>query len=371
MGNSVATSTGSDHLNRRRLMQPQFHRRHIESYGQFMTELAVHRAEVWTDGAVLDIEQEMRELTLQVTVKTLFGVDQSDMVDRLGTAFAQTNDYLHLRLTQPPALRGYLHSLPLPSSRRFQRAKAFVDETVYSMIRERRESAESHADLLSLLLQARYEGEEGEDGGGMSDEQVRDEIVTLYFAGHDTTAAALTWTLYLLSENPEVEAQLHAELYEVLDGRPATLADLPNLPFTDRIVTESLRLYPPLWALGRMVYEPVNIGGFLIPPGVTMMVCPIITHRDQRWFEQPDEFRPQRWTEEFRKQLPPFAYFPFGGGPTQCIGEGIAWMEMKIVLANLCQHWRFHHDPAHRAEMLPQVTLLPGGGMPVAVERRR
>ena len=158
---------------------------------------------------------------------------------------------------------------------------------------------------------------------------------------------------------------------KLLDGRPATLADLPNLPLTDQVVTESLRLYPPLWALGRMVYEPVNIGGFLIPPGVTMMVCPVITHRDPRWFEQPDEFRPQRWTEEFRKQLPPFAYFPFGGGPTQCIGEGIAWMEMKIVLANLCQRWRFRHDPTHKAEMLPQVTLLPRGGMPVTVERRR
>lgn len=371
MGNSVATSTGSAHLTQRRLMQPQFHRRHIEKFGQTMTEMTLRRAEVWTDGAALDIEQEMRELTLQIIVKLLFGVDQSDIVDRLSTALAQTNAYLFLRSVQPPTLRNYLHSLPLPSSQRFRRAKAFVDETVYRTIGERRESAENHADLLSLLLQARYEGDNGEDGGGMSDEQVRDELVTLYFAGHDTTATGLTWALYLVSENPEVEAQLHAELDEALDGRPATFTDLPNLPFTDQIVTESLRLYPPVWLIGRMVYQSVNIGGFLIPPGVNMIVCPIITHRDPRWFEQPDEFRPQRWTEEFRKQLPPFAYFPFGGGPTQCIGEGIAWMEMKIILANLCQRWRFRHDPDHRAEMLPQVTLLPKGGMPATVERRR
>ena len=371
MGHGVATSTGSAHLAQRRLMQPQFHRRHIEGYGQSMTEMALRRAEAWTDGAVLDIGQEMRELTLQVIVKVLFGVDHSDIVNRLRTAFAQTNAYMYLRSTQPPALRGYLHRLPLPSTRRFQRAKAFVDQTIYRLISERRESEEHHADLISLLLQARYEGDQGEDGGGMSDEQVRDELVTLYFTGHESTAAGLTWALYLLSENPEVESRLHAELDEVLDGRPATLADLPELSFTNQVITESMRLYPPVWGLGRMVFETVNIGGFLIPPGVIMMVCPIITHWDPRWFERPNEFRPQRWTEEFRKQLPPFAYFPFGGGPTQCIGEGIAWMEMKLVLANLCQRWRFRHDPTHKAEVLPQVTLLPKGGMPVTVERCR
>ena len=275
----------------------------------------------------------MRELTLQVIVKTLFGVDQADMVRHLGTALAQTNDYLYLRLTQPPALRGYLHNLPLPSSKRFQRALAFVDEAIYRMIGERRGSGEIGGDLLSLLLQTRYEGENGEDADGMSDEQVRDEIVTIYFAGHDTTAAALTWAIYLVSETPQVEARFHAELDEVLGGRAAALGDLPNLPLTEQIITEAFRLYPPLWALGRMVYEPVDIGGFLIPAGVTVMACPVITHRDPRWFEQPDGFRPQRWTEEFRQKLPPFVYIPFGDGPSQCIGEGIAWMEMKIVLA--------------------------------------
>ena len=371
LGNGVATCDFSDHVAQRRLLQPQFHRRYVENYSQSMTEIAARRAEVWTDGMTLDIEQEMRELALQVIVKILFGADQSDMVGRLGRAFAEANDYIYLRLTQPPALRGYLHNLPLPSSRRFQRAKAFVDGIVYQMIRERRESDQTYADLLWLLLQAKYEGEEGEDAARMSDEQVRDEVVTLYFAGHDTTAAALTWTLFLLSHNPAVEARFHTELDEVLGGRPAAMADLPHLPLTDQIVTESLRLYPPLWALGRMAYEPVSIGGFRIPPGVTVMTCPVVTHRDPRWFEQPDDFRPQRWTEEFRQQLPRFAYFPFGGGPSQCIGEGIAWMEMKILLATLCQRWRFRHDLKHKAEMLPRVTLLPKGGMPATVERRR
>ena len=371
MGNGVATCDFSEHVAQRRMLQPQFHRRHVENYSQSMTEIAARRTEVWTDGMALDIEQEMRELSLQIIVKILFGADQSDMVGRLGRAFAQANEYLYLRLTQPPALRDYLHSLPLPSSRRFRRAKAFVDGIVYQMIRERRESDQAYADLLWLLLQARYEDAESGQDSGMSDEQVRDEVVTLYFAGHDTTAAALTWTLFLLSHNPAVEARFHAELDEVLGGRPAALADLPHLPLTDQILTESLRLYPPLWALGRMAFEPVSIGGFQIPPGVTIMTCPVVTHRDPRWFEQPDDFHPQRWTEEFRKQLPRFAYFPFGGGPNQCIGEEVAWMEMKIVLATLCQRWRFRHDLRHKAEMLPRITLLPKGGMPATVERRR
>ena len=370
MGNSVATSGVADHLVQRRLMQPQFHRRHVENYGQSMTEIAARKAKAWADGTVLNLEQEMRELTLEIIVKTLFGVDQADISRRLGAAFALTNDYLYLRLTQPPLLRGYLHKLPLPASRGFQGAKAYVDETIFRMIKERRESDEEFSDLLSLLLRARYEGEAGADGGGMNDEQVRDQLVALYFAGHDTTAAALTWSIYLLSQNPEAEARFHSELDEVLGGRPAELSDLPNLPLTEQIVTESLRLYPPLWALGRMVYEPVTIGGFEIPPGVTMMTCPIVTHRDPRWFERPDEFRPERWTDEFRNKLPQFAYFPFGGGPSQCIGDGIAWMEMKIVLATLCQRWRFRHDRRHKAEMLPRITLLPKGGLPGTLEWR-
>ena len=371
MGNSITTSNVSEHLIQRRLMQPQFQRRHIENYGQAMTDIAARQSEAWTDGAVVDMHKEMRELALQVIIKILVGADPPEMVTRLGEAFAEANDYLYLRLTQPPALRGLLHDLPLPSSRKFRKGKALVDGVVHRMIEERRESPQDFVDLLSLLLQARYEGEDGEEAGGLSDEEVRDQIVSLYFAGHDSTAATLTWIFYLLSEHPEVEARLHAELDQVLGGRPATVPDLPNLHLTDQIITEGLRLYPPLWGLGRMAYEPVSLGGFQIPPGVTVMTCPVVTQRDPRWFEQPDDFRPERWTEEFRRDLPRFAYFPFGGGPHQCIGEGIAWMQMKIALATLCQSWRFRHDPRHKPEMLPRITLLPKGGMPGVLERRR
>ena len=220
-----------------------------------------------------------------------------------------------------------------------------------------------------MLLQVRYEDAEGEEESGMSDELVRDEAVSLYIAGHDTTATTLAYAFHLLSRNPEVEKRFHAELDDVLGDRDATLDDLPNLPILDQIVTETLRLYPPFWALGRMAFEPVELGGYHIPPGVAVMVAPLITHRDPRWYDDPLEFRPERWTDEFRSELPRFAYFPFGGGPHQCIGEGFAWMEAKIALATLCRRWRA--DARGKAEIVPRITIKVKGGMPMTLERRR
>ncbi|MCY4584012.1 MAG: cytochrome P450, partial [Chloroflexi bacterium] len=370
MGNSVTTANGAYHLKQRRLIQPQFHRRRIENYAEIMTDFAAHRSDNWSDGVTLDIEEEMRELTLRIIVKALFGVELPDAVRRIGEAFEQTNDYMYLRLTQPPFLRGFLHSVPLPSSRRFKRARAYLDETVFGMIKERRQSEGGGDDLLSLLLEARYEDATGEENDRMSDEQVRDEVISLYIAGHDTTATTLTWSFYLLSKHPEIEARFHAEVDDVLGGRPATLDDLPNLAYTEQIITEVLRLYPPFWSLGRMVYEPFELGGHEIPPGVNLIVSPLITQRDARWFDAPAEFRPERWTDEFRGALPQYAYMPFGGGPHKCIGEGFAWMEAKIALATMGQHWRAHHDPRHSVVMQPHISLTPKGGMPVTLERR-
>ena len=220
-----------------------------------------------------------------------------------------------------------------------------------------------------MLLQARYEDAEGEEDGGMSDELVRDEAVSLYIAGHDTTATTLAYAFHLLSRNPDVEERFHAELDGVLGDREVTLDDLPQLPLTDQIITETLRLYPPFWALGRMVYEPIDVGGYHVPAGVTVIAAPFITQRDPRWFEDPLEFRPGRWTDEFRSELPRFAYFPFGGGPHQCIGEGFAWMEAKIALASLCRRWRA--DATGKAEVVPRMSLKVKGGMPMRLERRR
>ena len=369
MGDGLVASTGAFHLRQRRMIRPRFHRRYIDHYAGAMTEIASRKSRSWQDGARVDMEQEMRELTLQIVAKALFDLETHDVVRRVGESFAESDKYMYLRLTQPPFLRRFLHRLPIPSTRRFQAARVYLDELIYGLIQQRRQEGAQGDDLLSMLLQVRYEDAEGDEDGGMSDELVRDEAVSLYIAGHDTTATTLAYAFYLLSQNPEVEKRFHAELDDVLGDRDATLDDLPNLPLTDQIVTETLRLYPSFWALGRMVFEPVELGGYQVPPGVAVMAAPLITHRDPRWYDDPLEFRPERWTEEFRSELPRFAYFPFGGGPHQCIGEGFAWMEAKIALATLCRRWRA--EARGKAEIVPRITIKVKGGMPMTLERRR
>ena len=369
MGNGLTASTGGFHLKQRRLIQPRFHRGQIEKYAEAMTEFSSRKAREWRDGASVDMEQEMRQLTLQIVAKALFDIDTTDVVRRVGESFAETEGYIYLRMTQPVFMRRLFHRLPVPSTRRFKAARAYLDDLIYRLIQERRQSGAEGDDLLCMLLQARYEDAEGEEAEGMSDELVRDEAVSLYIAGHDTTATTLAYSFYLLSQNPDVEERFHGELDEVLGDRDATLDDLPNLPLTDRIITETLRLYPSFWLLGRMAFEPLELGGFRIPAGVSVVVSPLITQRDPRWYEAPLEFRPERWTPEFRSELPRFAYFPFGGGPHQCIGEGFAWMEAKIALATLHRRWRATTNA--RAEIMPRTTLKVKGGMPMRLVRRR
>ena len=369
MGDGLTASTGAFHLKQRRLIQPRFHRRQIEQYAATMTDLSSRKARQWRDGALVDMEQEMRGLTLQIVAKALFDIETSDVVRRVGESFAESEGYIYSRLTQPVFLRRLLHRLPVPSTRRFRAARAYLDDLIYGLITERRQSGAEGDDLLCMLLQARYEDAEDEGDGGMSDELVRDEAVSLYIAGHDTTATTLTYAFWLLSQNPEVEQRLHAELDDVLGDRDATLDDLPNLPLTDQIVTETLRLYPPFWLLGRMTFEPIELAGHRIPAGVSVVVSPLITQRDPRWFDDPLEFHPERWTDEFRSELPRFAYFPFGGGPHQCIGEGFAWMEAKIALATLHRRWRA--TTRSKAEIMPRTTLKVKGGLPMRLERRR
>ena len=308
-------------------------------------------------------------MTLWIVAKALFDIETGDVVQRVGESFAESDAYLYLRLTQPVFLRRLLHNLPLPSTRRFKAARAYVDELIYGLIGERRRSGAGGDDLLCLLMQARYEDAESEEDSRMSDEMVRDEAVSLYIAGHETTATTLTYALYLVSRHPEVEKRFHAELDDVLGDRDATLDDLPRLPLTDQIIRETLRLYPPVWGFSRMVFAPIELDGHVIPPGVTVMVSALITQRDPRWFDNPLEFRPDRWTSEFRSALPQFAYFPFGGGQHQCIGQGFAWMEAKIALATLGRRWRA--TTTAKAEILPRTTLKVKGGIPTTLHRRR
>ena len=370
LGMGLVTADGPLHLRQRRLMQPQFHHRRIEGYGEIMTGFTLRHEERWRNEDKIDLAREMSELTLHIVVKTLFDLELSATVRRIGAAFEFSNDYVKARDNQPPGLRDLFHRLPLPFSRRFKRELAFLDETVYGLIEQRRQSDGEGNDLLSLLLQARDGEAENPDEAVMTDRQLRDEVITLFAAGHETTAVALTWTWYLLATHPDLQRRFHAELDEILDGRTPTVDDLPNLTFTDQVLTESMRLYPPVWSTGRMTFQPIELGGYRIPAGAGLVSPPFIVQRDVRWFDDPLEFRPDRWTPEFRENLPRFAYFPFGGGPRLCIGAGFAWMEAKLVLATLGQRWSMRHDPQHKIELLPLVSLRPKGGMPMYLERR-
>ncbi len=370
MGYGLVTADGPLHLRQRRLMQPQFHHRRIAGYAEIMTDFAQRHQDNWQDGERVDLAWEMGELTLHIVVKTLFDLELSDTVRRIGAAFEISNDYIKARDNQPPALRHLFHRLPLPFTRRFKRELAFLDETVYGLIEQRRRSGLEGNDLLSLLLNVRDEEADNPDDAVMTDLQVRDEVITLFAAGHETTAVALTWTWYLLATHPDVQARFHAELDEALGGRPPTLDDLSKLTFTGRVLTESMRLYPPIWSTGRMTFEPITLGGYQIPAGAALIAPQLIIHRDPRWFDDPLEFRPDRWTEEFKEKLPRFAYYPFGGGPRLCIGEGFAWMEAMLVLATMGQRWSMRSDPSHKIVLHPLVSLRPKGGMPMFLERR-
>jgi len=260
-----------------------------------------------------------------------------------------------------------LEKFPLPAVRRFNAARARLDRTIYRMIDERRASSVDRGDLLSMLLLAT--DTEG-DGSGMNDLQLRDEALTIFLAGHETTANALTWTWYLLSQNPEVEKRLHAELDGALAGRIPAHEDLAALPYTRMVLAESMRLYPPAWAIGRRALESFEVRGFTVPRRSVVLMSQYITHRDPRWFPNPECFDPERWTPEAQSARPKFSYFPFGGGARVCIGEQFAWMEGILLIATLAQQWRMHLVPGHPVEVQPLITLRPAHGMRMRLERR-
>ena len=259
----------------------------------------------------------------------------------------------------------FVERLPLPIMRRFRRSRARLDETVYRLIAEHRQTGD-RGDLLSLLLDAPDE----EDGTRMTDTQVRDEVMTLFLAGHETTANALAWTWYLLSQHPDAEARLHAEIDAVLGGRPPTLDDLPGLAYTRTVLSESLRLYPPAWAVGRRALTDFEVAGFRLPAGSIVLLSQAVTHRDPRWWPNPDQFDPDRWTAEAEAIRPKFAYFPFGGGPRVCIGEHFTWMELTLALATMARRWRMRLAPGQVVATQPMITLRPRFGMRMVLEQR-
>lgn len=364
LGDGLLTSEGAFHTRQRRLVQPAFHRERLAGYGAAMAACAAHTREEWRPGATYDISREMNRLTLAIVAKTLFSADVSSEADEIGAALTEVLGLFEMVLMP---FSQWIEKLPLPSVRRFERARDRLDQTIYRIIAEHRASGRDTGDLLSMLLLA--QDEEGA-GGSMTDKQVRDEAMTLFLAGHETTANALTWTWYLLSQNPSAEAKFHAEIDRVLQGRMPTVEDLPDLKYVEMVFTESMRLYPPAWGIGRRPVEEYRIGEYTIPPGSVIMMSPFVVHRDPRWYPEPEKFDPDRWLPENAASRPKFSYFPFGGGARVCIGERFAWMEGVLLLAALGQKWRLRLAPGHPVETRALITLRARHGMKMTLEAR-
>ena len=363
LGNGLLTSEGDVHLRQRRLMQPSFHRERIAAYAHTMVERADRLRREWRDGETLDVSHEMTRLTLSIAGKTLFDLDVESQADEVGRAMTAVMESFWMTMLP---FANIIEMLPVGKMRRAKLARARLDAIVYGLIAERRANRLDRGDLLSTLLLA-----QDEDGGTMTDRQVRDEAMTIFLAGHETTANALTWTWYLLSQSPGATAALHGEIDRVLQGRLPGVADMPSLTFVERVVTESMRLYPPAWIVGRRAIEPYPIGGHVAPARAIVLMSPWVMHRDARYFPEPDRFNPDRWTPAFKAALPKFAYFPFGGGPRQCIGESFAWMELILVVATIAQQWTLALVPDHPVVPQPLVTLRTKYGMRMRTAARQ
>lgn len=350
-GEGLLTSEGEHHVRQRRLLQPAFHRERLHSYGAVMTAYAREARDRFAPHTEIDMKGEMMRLTLAIVSRSLFDSDIEGDARHVGVAMAELLRSFRVFLLPFAQL---IRRLPLPRNRRLDKALASVKQIVDRMIQEHRTAGPNKDDLLSTLLSIR-----DEDGSALSDEQLRDEILTLFVAGHETTALALTWTWYLLSRNPQCEKRMHDEIDSVLGGRMPAFEDIPHLVYTESIIAESLRLYPPVWLMGRMAKEDFELNGVAISKGSICLMSPYLMHHDTRFFPDPERFDPQRWSPELRDARPKFSYFPFGGGTRVCIGERFAWAELILVIATFAQKWRFRMAADSPVMPVPRLTLQP------------
>jgi len=366
VGNSLFTSDGDFWLRQRRLMQPVFHRQRLAGFADLMRRASLEMLEGWRpwaqSGQSFDVAEQMTRLTMQIVTQALFSSHVLGESHAIGQAIATVLADVAYRFDIPfyPPLWA-----PTPRNRRTLAAQRLVDQTMYAIIKERRQNPENTEDLLGMLMSAR-----DDRGEGMSDKQLHDEAITMFIAGHETTANALTWAWYLLALHPHVEGRLHEELEQVLQSRPPTGADLPQLGYTRMILDETMRLYPPAWITNRSVVEEDEICGYRIPKNSMVAICPYAMHRDLRYWEKPEVFDPLRFLPERSEGRPNYAYFPIGGGPHQCIGKGFALMEATLVLATIAQRYRLVLQPGQRVESLPQVTLRPRDGIHMVAQAR-
>ena len=364
VGEGLFTSRGELHARQQRLMLPVFRKSRIEAYAAQMAELSCRARDQWQSGTIVDIADEMMKLTMLIAAQALFEQDigsdtrtVSHNIDIVLSFFTRlSSPFLKLSL-----------ALPLPSTLRFKKAVRDLDTVIYRMIERRRGAAAIGKDLLSLLMQAKDDG----TNVHMTEKQLRDEVLTLLIAGHETTANVLAWIFYLLARHPAAEQRMYEEAKAVLSGRAAFgAADLDRLAYTRRVMQEGLRLYPPGWFIGREALADVQLGGYTVPKGAVVMMSQYVTHRDARFFEDPGHFKPERWEGDLEDRLPRGAYFPFSAGDRHCIGEGFAWQEALLILATLAERWRFELVPGQNIRPRPSVTLRPDGPIKMTVRPR-
>jgi cytochrome P450 len=372
LGEGMITSDGETHNRGRRIAAPAFHRRRIERYAEQIVEIAAGFRAQWKPGEEMNISAEMMRLALQITARTLFDTEVTPEIHEINDQVNIVMDLYNFLVALPRA--ELLLGSPLPQMRRFRAAKKRLDEVVDGMIQARcaeaegaRPGAESRGDLLSMLLAAR---DDQGDGLKLNAQELRDQVLTLFLAGYETVANAMGWTWLLLGQNPEAASRFYAELDAVLGDRLPTLEDMPRLPYTAMVLSESMRLYPPAWAMGREVVKDVSIGPYRFRKGTMVFFSQYIVQRDPKWFPEPERFRPERFTAEAKVGRPRFAYFPFGGGGRQCIGESFAWMEAILALATIAQRWRVEVIAGQKIELRPKITLRPKHGIQVRVVPR-
>jgi len=359
LGEGMITAEGADHRMQRQVAQPAFHRQRIPEYAATIVKESVHMSDSWRDGQQRNIAIDMMHLSLNVVAKTLFATDLQEEVRELADA---TNRIMGLYnfLVMLPAAEWLVHVRP-PGLAAFVRARRRIDAVVYRMIEAHRREHSDRGSLLDMMLAA------SPDRSPAAEQALRDQVITIFLAGYETVANALSWTRYLLSQNPECERRLHAEIDCELTGRRPGYDDISRLRYCEMVFAESLRLYPPAWAMGRQAREDFQLGDYFLPARTTVLMSQFVTHRDVRFFPDPLRFDPERFSPEVKARRTKFTYFPFGAGFRQCIGESFAWMEGVLVLATLAQKWKLSLLPGHAAEPEPLITLRPKYGMKMAV----
>jgi len=359
-GEGIISSTPPLHTEQRKLMNPMFHRKSIAGFIETMQESTREHIESWREGDEIELNLEMVQLTLKIVGRTLFGIDLTDEAQEIGEAFTTVQRLLVRRMQQVPIPKW----VPTQTNSRYKKALRKIDTFITDLIHSRRRLSEQPSDLLGMLIDARYE-----DGSEMEDGQMRDELVTLLTAGHETVSNALNWTFYLLSENPDADDLIHQEWQDILKGKSPDMEDFSQMVYTDKVVAESMRVCPPAWILARTAVESDTLPcGVEIRPKDEIILPPYVLHRNPKFFPDPDRFDPERWTPEFKKSLPAGVYLPFGIGPRYCIGEQFARSEIAVILATIGQRFRLRMLPGQNVEPEAMITMRPRYGLKMKLE---